>query len=126
MDISMINRTCIALVLFIALLSGCANDQKLYDIIIRSGTIVDGTGNPGYRADIGIREDQIAEIGKIPENMGKQVIDARGLTVVPGFIDVHTHADRRIDTQPEAKNYLLQGEVWLLRPNPHKLLFPPF
>ncbi len=124
MNISMIIRTCIALVLCIALLIGCSNDQQPYDIIIKSGTIVDGTGNPGYRADIGIREDQIAEIGNIPENMGKQVIDAQGYTVVPGFIDVHTHADRRIDTQSEAKNYLLQGVTTVVGGNCGGSRFP--
>ena len=98
------------LLLFLAFnfLTGCTQKTK-YDIIIKSGTIIDGTGKAELIADIGIAGDQIVEIGTIPENKGKSIIDATGLCVVPGFIDVHTHVDRKIAEEPTVKNYLLQG-----------------
>ena len=64
----------------------------MYDLLIRDGRIVDGTGNPWYRADIGVKDGSIAAIGRI-EGKAERVIDAEGLYVAPGFIDVHCHAD---------------------------------
>jgi N-acyl-D-amino-acid deacylase len=63
-----------------------------YDIIIRGGTVIDGTGAPGRVADIGIEGNRITAIGTLDGNAGR-VIDASGLTVTPGFIDVHSHDD---------------------------------
>jgi len=99
-----------ALIIFSILIfiTGCIQTKK-HDIIIKSGKIVDGTGNPEFIGDIGIDGDRIVEIGTIPENKGKSIIDAEGLCVVPGFIDVHTHVDRKIASEPTVKNYLLQG-----------------
>ncbi len=90
------------------LFTSCTQTKK-YDIIIKSGKIVDGTGNPEFIGDIGIDGDRIVEISTIPENKGKSIIDAEGLYVTPGFIDVHTHVDRKIASEPTVKNYLLQG-----------------
>ena len=64
----------------------------MYDLLIRNGRIVDGTGNPWYRGDIGVKDGSIAGIGRI-EAKAEQVIDAEGLYVSPGFIDVHCHSD---------------------------------
>src|SRR5262249_45781674 len=66
-----------------------------YDLIIRNGTIVDGSGLPRYQADLGIVGDRIASIGKVGST-AKQVIDAEGHVVSPGFIDGHTHMDAQI------------------------------
>ena len=64
----------------------------MYDVLIRDGRIVDGTGNPWYRADVGVKDGAVAAIGRI-EDKAERVIDAEGLYVAPGFIDVHCHAD---------------------------------
>ena len=66
-----------------------------YDIVIRDGTIVDGSGLPRYRADVAIQAGRIAKIGKINES-AEEVIDAEGHIVAPGFIDGHTHMDAQI------------------------------
>ncbi len=70
-----------------------------FDLLIRNGTVVDGTGQPAYRADLGIRDGRIAEIGKATE-AGAREIDASGLIVSPGFIDPHTHYDGQICWDP--------------------------
>ena len=70
-----------------------------YDVVIRNGTLVDGTGAPRFRADIAIAEGRIAEIGTIRDG-AKQVIDAADLIVSPGFIDPHTHYDAQICWDP--------------------------
>ena len=65
-----------------------------YDIIIRNGRVIDGTGNDWFRADIAINGDQIVRIGRMPGATARRVIDATGMYVSPGFIDLHSHADR--------------------------------
>jgi N-acyl-D-amino-acid deacylase len=71
-----------------------------HDIVIRGGTIVDGTGAEPYGGDIGVKDGRIDEIGRIALN-GSDVIDADGLTVSPGFIDLHTHLDAQIGWDPD-------------------------
>jgi len=66
------------------------------DWILRGGTVVDGTGGPRRRADVAIAGDRIAALGEIPKTAGAREIDASGLVVAPGFIDVHTHDDRAL------------------------------
>ena len=79
-----------------------------YDIVIRSGTIIDGSGAPGRRGDLGIRGGQIVAVGAVPHPAGRETIDATGLAVAPGFIDVHTHADDLAAT-PRAENFVRMG-----------------
>ncbi len=81
--------------------------QSQYDLIVRNATIIDGTGNPGYKADIAVNANKIAQIGIIPTT-GKQEIDATGKVVAPGFIDVHTHAENVIQL-PKAENFVRMG-----------------
>src|SRR6185503_3731755 len=78
-----------------------------YDLVIRHGRIVDGTGNPAYFADLAAKDGRIVRIGNV-EGKGKTEIDATGLVVAPGFIDVHTHADE-LPEQPLAENFLRMG-----------------
>ena len=71
----------------------------MYDLVIRNGTVVDGTGLPQYRADVGVSGDRIAAIGRIRER-GKEEVDATGQVVSPGFIDGHTHMDAQVFWDP--------------------------
>ena len=63
-----------------------------FDTIIRDGTVVDGTRVPRYKADIGIKNGKIAKIGRLKSSDAKQVLDAHGLIVAPGGIDLQTHS----------------------------------
>ena len=70
-----------------------------YDLIIKNGTVVDGSGMPRYRADVGVIQGKIASIGRIRES-AKEVLDAEGHVVAPGFVDGHTHMDAQIFWDP--------------------------
>jgi hypothetical protein len=70
-----------------------------FDLVVRGGTVVDGTGAPRVRADVGVVDGRVAEIGTITE-AGRQEIDAEGLFVTPGFVDSHTHLDAQICWDP--------------------------
>ena len=85
-----------------------------YDLILRGGRIVDGTGSPWYRADLAIKGDTIARIAPSISAPGARVIELNGLVVAPGFIDIHTHARRGIFEVPTADNYVRQGVTTLI------------
>lgn len=81
----------------------------MYDIKITGGTIVDGSGRPRYKADIGIVGDQIAAIGALREQPAHQTIDATGMVVAPGFIDAHTHSDLAALYDPHMAAHIHDG-----------------
>jgi len=90
--------------------------DKTFDLIVTNARIVDGTGNPWFRADIGVKDGIITRIGKIDLNDSAKVIDAKDQIVAPGFIDVHSHVEG-IYTQPEAANFVRMGVTTLITGN---------
>jgi N-acyl-D-aspartate/D-glutamate deacylase len=97
----------------------CKRGIGKFDIIVMNGKIVDGTGNPWFYGDIGIRGDTIVEIGNLTGKTANKTIDAKGLVVSPGFIDMHTHCDSglgQLDTQANL-NYLTQGVTTVVTGN---------
>ncbi len=94
----------------VALAAGTPAAQTgAYDLLVRNGRIVDGTGSPWYRADLAVRGDTIARIAPRIDAPAARVIDAGGRVVSPGFIDIHTHARRGLFAVPTADNYVRQG-----------------
>ncbi|MBI3467622.1 MAG: D-aminoacylase [Planctomycetes bacterium] len=83
--------------------------EPAFDLVIRGGKIVDGTGNPWFRGDVGVRGDRIAAIGQISAGRGQREIDARGLVVAPGFIDMHSHSDMLLLEDGLAQSKIRQG-----------------
>ena len=81
----------------------------MFDLIIRGGRVIDRTGNPWYHADVGLQGERIAVIGSIKSSEASQVIDATGLVVCPGFIDMHTHSDVMILANPRHEVKVMQG-----------------
>ena len=101
-----------AIIIVASLSVGCMPGKtSSLDIIILNGKVVDGTGNPWYYGDVGIRGDMIVEIGNLSGRDATKIIDAEGLVVSPGFIDMHTHVDDAFSSTDANAilNYLIQG-----------------
>lgn len=80
-----------------------------FDIVLLNGTIIDGTGSNRYKADLGLKNGFISEIGKLENASAETVIDASNLIVTPGFVDIHTHTDLGILTNPKGESKIRQG-----------------
>jgi N-acyl-D-amino-acid deacylase len=88
-----------------------------FDLVILGGRILDGTGNPWFRADVAIAGGKIVEIGEIDPSRGQEKIYAQGLIVAPGFIDVHTHLGGSIERVPDAENLIMMGVTTVVTGN---------
>ncbi len=88
-----------------------------YDLIIKNGFIVDGTGNPGFKADLAVIEDEIKKIATKIDAKAKSVIDAQGKTVVPGFIDPHVHEELVVLESGLFEDFLKQGVTTIVNGN---------
>ena len=88
-----------------------------YDLVLRGGTVLDGSGAPGVTADVAIAGDRIAAIGRLAPGSGAEEIDVAGLAVAPGFIDVHTHDDRALLSQGEMTPKVSQGVTTVITGN---------
>jgi N-acyl-D-amino-acid deacylase len=91
------------------LVSAAGYTQQQADLIISNGKIIDGTGNSWYYGDVAIREGKILRIGRLEDMQATRTIDAKGLLVCPGFIDVHAHIESSIFERPTADNYIHDG-----------------
>jgi dihydroorotase/N-acyl-D-amino-acid deacylase len=101
--------------LLTSLIAGAqAQPGAAYDLLVRNGRIIDGTGSPWYRGDVAVRGDTIARIAPRIDAPAARVIDAGGKVVAPGFIDLHTHARRGIFQVPTADNYVRQGVTTIM------------
>jgi N-acyl-D-amino-acid deacylase len=87
-----------------------------YDLVITNARVVDGSGNPWFRADVALRDGRIQKIGRIASSEGRQTIDAKGQILAPGFIDVHTHVES-IYSLPAAENFIRMGVTSLVTGN---------
>jgi len=88
----------------------------LYDLLITNARIVDGSGNPWFRADVAIKDGRVARIGRLGPDTAARTIDARGQILAPGFIDVHTHVES-IYNSPAAENFVRMGVTTLVTGN---------
>src|SRR3569833_3641569 len=90
--------------------SSTASPGAAYDLVITNGTIIDGSGAARFRGDVAVSNGQIVRVerGSIPTDGAKRVIDAKGLLVAPGFIDLHAHLEP-ITEMPDAQSAAMQG-----------------
>jgi N-acyl-D-amino-acid deacylase len=105
------------------LLKGCSSKTE-YDLVIKNGRVFDGLGNDAISADVGICGHKIKKIGKISAAKGQSVIDAKDLTVCPGFIDAHDHTDIELLVNPKAESSIRQGITTLVSGNCGSSPFP--
>src|SRR5687768_9714481 len=87
-----------------------------YDLVIAGGQVLDGLGAPATVRDVAIKDGRIAAVGRLGKPAAREVIDATGLVVAPGFIDVHTHADD-ITEHPDAENFIRMGVTTIIAGN---------
>src|SRR5919199_5530453 len=98
----------------------------MLDVLIRGGEVADGSGDALRQADVGINGDTIVGIGVFNDEDATTTVDARGLVICPGFIDVHTHSDITILVEPKAESAVRQGVTTHVFPNCGMGLAPAF
>lgn len=95
------------------LIAGALGAQD-FDLLIRGGRVVDGTGNPSFLADVGLKDGRVAGMGRLEGKTAKRTIDAKGLIVSPGFIDIHNHSDSTLLTDGNAQSMVRQGVTTMI------------
>lgn len=103
--------------LFISFIAPLTFALAQYDVIIKNGRVIDGSGNPWYKADVGIRDGRIVAIGALDAGEGKRLLDAGGMIIAPGFIDGHTHSEGGLRRIPTADNFLFDGVTSIVTGN---------
>ncbi len=117
--IEMTNKTskililCFAALPLLFMLSSCSSEKvEAYDLVVVNGLVIDGSGSPGFQADVAVRDDAIVKVGKLSEaekSSAGRMLDAGGLVVSPGFIDIHTHSDWPLLADGSALSKIHQG-----------------
>ncbi len=102
-------RPFVALLISLILLALAACTRETYDILIVNGTVIDGTGSEGRREDVAITAGKIAALGDLANARATRTIDAHGLVVAPGFIDMHNHSDDTLLAEPNCESMIRQG-----------------
>src|SRR5690348_3473840 len=92
----------------------CGAAPADFDLIIRDGRVIDGTGSPWYRADVGVREGRIAAIGQLTAASARRSLDAHGMVVAPGFIDMLAQSELTLLVDPRAPSKIFQGITTLV------------
>jgi len=110
------NRAIFLVLTLLLLPSAPVDGQESFDVIIRNGKVFDGTGNPWFRADVGLKDGRVAAVGNLCGATAPVDVDATGLFVAPGFIDTHTHAGGGLATAElsQARPLLAQGLTMIL------------
>jgi N-acyl-D-amino-acid deacylase len=106
----------IAIAFLASAMASLSAQAPSFELLVRGGRVIDGTGAAARRADIGIRDGKLAGIGDLSRAAAKETIDATGLVVAPGFVDVHTHADD-LDEHPLAENFVRMGVTTIVAGN---------
>jgi dihydroorotase/N-acyl-D-amino-acid deacylase len=109
-----LKRVLLALLAAVLAVWPAAAQEPPYDLLLRGGRVIDGTGAPWYVADVAIRGDAIVAVGRGLSGAARRTVDVGGLVVSPGFIDLHSHARRGIFKVPTAENYVRQGVTTLM------------
>jgi N-acyl-D-aspartate/D-glutamate deacylase len=99
----------VALVLLALTAIGASQEVVAYDLVLRHGKIVDGSGNPWFRGDLAVRGDKIVAVGRVPPGQARREIDVHGMVVAPGFIDIHSHSDFTLLEDGNAHSKIRQG-----------------
>jgi len=110
---------CLIILWLIICMGSCQKQDAAFDLVITNAMIIDGSGQPAFTGDIGIRDDSLVKIGSIKAKKAARIIDADGFVVTPGFIDMHTHCDMGLGKN-EIKanlNYLTQGVTTVVTGN---------
>jgi N-acyl-D-aspartate/D-glutamate deacylase len=102
-------RLRICFLMSILLASSVEAQEQSFDLVIKNGRVVDGTGNPWFAADVAIRGERIVAVGKLTDAKATREIDAKGLIVAPGFIDMHSHSDLLLLEDGHAQSKIRQG-----------------
>ncbi len=115
-------RFFLALGVVAALAVAAGGSEAQFDLLIRGARVVDGTGNPWFRADVGVRDGRIAAVGRLSSASASETVDARDRVLAPGFVDVHTHVEGSesrpgIEDLPEALNFVSDGVTTIVTGN---------
>src|SRR5687767_2359742 len=100
--------------LSVAWLLAIAAAAPEFDLLVRGGRVVDGTGNPSYLADVAVKDGRIAAVGPLDGRTAARAIDASGLVVAPGFVDIHNHSDDTLLADGDAPSMVRMGVTSLI------------